>query len=369
MKRVALIAGVLALVAALVVPVTLARATSRPASNRATPVPTSAATIVRTDLTTTTQAAGTLAYAGSYQIVNQTPGRVITALPAVGDLVGRGAALYEVDGIGVPLLYGSRPMWRDLHEGVAPGPDVRGLNDNLLALGFTDRGYLVAGDQYTSRTAAAVDAWQRSLGRPASGVVRVGDVVLAPDALRISALEAAVGAPAEPGELIAQATSTRQVVEVEVPVTEEYLVRPGDAVTVTLPDGKATTPGTVYSIGAVASAPPAASGPGSPTAGNAGPNDQIDNVTVTVVLRDPAIVAGYTNAAVTVNVTSAHVRDVLAVPVNALVALAEGGDAVEVIDGTQHRLVAVRTGLFANSLVEISGRDIAAGMHVEVPTS
>ena len=50
-----------------------------------------------------------------------------------------------------------------------------------------------------------------------------------------------------------------------------------------------------------------------------------------------------------------------AVPVSALVALAEGGYGLEIVDGTQTRYVAVTLGMFAQGRVEVSGPDIAEG--------
>ena len=58
---------------------------------------------------------------------------------------------------------------------------------------------------------------------------------------------------------------------------------------------------------------------------------------------------------------------VLAVPVSALVALAGGGYAVEVDGGSSRRLVAVRTGLFGQTLVQVSGSGLHPGTRVEVP--
>jgi hypothetical protein len=63
------------------------------------------------------------------------------------------------------------------------------------------------------------------------------------------------------------------------------------------------------------------------------------------------------------------VHGVLAVPINALLTLAEGGDAVEVVEGGSRRLVGVQTGLFSSTMVEISGPGIAEGTLVEVPSS
>jgi hypothetical protein len=68
-----------------------------------------------------------------------------------------------------------------------------------------------------------------------------------------------------------------------------------------------------------------------------------------------------------VALVSAHVDNVLTVPVAALVALAEGGYGVQVVDGSTTRYVAVRTGMFANGRVEIAGEGITAGTLVGVP--
>ena len=58
-------------------------------------------------------------------------------------------------------------------------------------------------------------------------------------------------------------------------------------------------------------------------------------------------------------------------PVDALLALAGGGYAVEVAAGRVHHLVAVTPGLFddADGLVQVSGRGLAAGQRVVVPAT
>jgi hypothetical protein len=66
------------------------------------------------------------------------------------------------------------------------------------------------------------------------------------------------------------------------------------------------------------------------------------------------------------------VKNVLVVPVNALLALTGGGYAVEEVeaDGT-HKLVGVSVGLFddAEGLVEVSGSGVHSGQRVVVPAS
>jgi hypothetical protein len=66
------------------------------------------------------------------------------------------------------------------------------------------------------------------------------------------------------------------------------------------------------------------------------------------------------------------VPNVLAVPVNALLALASGGYAVEAVGaGGVHTLVAAQVGLFddAAGLVQVQGPSLHAGLRVVVPGS
>ena len=84
---------------------------------------------------------------------------------------------------------------------------------------------------------------------------------------------------------------------------------------------------------------------------------------------DSGLLRPFDQAPVNVNITDQSVHGVLAVPINALLALSEGGDAVDVVDGGTRRLVGVQTGLFSNTMVEISGPRITEGTLVEVPSS
>lgn len=54
-------------------------------------------------------------------------------------------------------------------------------------------------------------------------------------------------------------------------------------------------------------------------------------------------------------------------PILALLALAEGGYGVQVVEGGTTRTVVVRTGMFAGGRVEVSGAGIAEGTVVGVP--
>src|SRR5215472_724636 len=196
---------------------------SRPAEASATR--TGTAPVVRTNLTNTVQVAGSLSYAGSYSVVNQSAGTAYTALPAVGAIIRRGQRAYEMDGAPVTLFYGPRPEWRALSEGVTPGPDVAQLDRNLIALGYG--AYLTVSDYFTAATAYAVELWQQATGLPVTGTVPLGQIAFAPGPLRVTSVVPALGSPPQPGATVLTATSPVPVVVAQLPVTQEYLVSAG----------------------------------------------------------------------------------------------------------------------------------------------
>ncbi len=334
------------------------------------------AAVVRTGLVNTVQVGGSLGYAGTVTVVNQTVGTAYTALPPSGQVVRRGGRLYEVDGSPVFLFYGARPEWRPLAAGVTPGPDVAQLDRNLTALGYASAATLTVSDTFSAATAYAVGRWQDAVGLPVTGTVPLGQLVYGPGALRVTSVSVSPGMTATAGGTVLTATSDRAVVIAQLPVSQEYLVRPGDRVTVTLPDGSTTTPGIISSVSAVASgggaaasaSPGPSSGPsGSGPSPGGGGSGNSDTVPVTVRLAHPRLAGHLDQAPVTVNIVSARAGNVLAVPVNALVALAGGGYAVQVVQGRSVHLVAVRTGLFGSTLVQVSGAGLQPGTRVEVP--
>lgn len=293
------------------------------------------------------------------------PGTTYTALPAVGQTISRGQALYSVAGIPVPLLYGPVAWWRALASGMGDGPDVGELTANLVALGFGDG--LGQSDHFSSATEAAVKRWQASIGAPQTGTVPLGEVVFEPGQIIVTNVVPVVGAPVQPGAAILQATSMRRQVVVNLDAALQANVKVGNAVTVTLPGNK-TTQGVVSSVGSVATTPSgSASQPG---ASSTGSQPSTPTVEVDISLLDPGATGTLDHAPVQVSITTATVGNVLVVPVVALLAVAGGGDAVEVVEPSGvHRLVPVKVGLFddAGGLVEVSGTGLVAGQRVVVP--
>ncbi|WP_433381377.1 peptidoglycan-binding protein [Actinoplanes sp. CA-142083] len=323
-----------------------------PAAPAVAGVPTGTATVQRTDLSTTTVVQGSLGYAGAYPIYWPGAGGVVTWLPRPGQVISRGERVLAVDNRPVRLLYGDRPAWRAMALGVTSGPDVRALEANLVALGHA--GPTVDG-RFTRATAAAVRRWQRATHQSVTGRIELGDVIFQPGRLRVTTLAAQVGGPVAGGPLLS-ATSTTVAVTLAIPVTDSHVVHLHDAVTVTLPAGE-TVPGRVTQLSTVATAA---------NQEDMGRGEQLPTIAATVTLARQVAGAGLDQAPVEVHVTDASAKNVLAVPITALVALAGGGYGVYLLDGGR-RLVGVTPGLFADTLVEVSGDGLREGAIVEVP--
>lgn len=320
-------------------------------------VPTTTAIVVRTDIVTTQRLPGTLTYAGAYTLTDEAFG-IYTSLPAPGAVISRGAVAYRVASRPVVLMYGD-PVWRTMSVGVPDGADVKQLEQNLLALGFANSANLLPNGHFDSFDAAAVRRWQASLGVAQTGTVGLGDVVFEPEAIRVTSVPPTLGSMAQPGQPVIQATSLAREVIVQLDVTMQPLVKLADPVTVELPDVRSVS-GTVSAISSVAESTPGSSPNGGPTA----------TITVVVTLTDPTTSGTFDQAPVTVDITEAVHKGVLAVPVMALLARPGGTYAVEAVEGSQRRVVAVTTGLFDDrGLVEVSGADLREGMSVEVPVA
>jgi len=334
------------------------------------------AAAVRTTLSNTMQVGGSIGYDGSYTIAAlRGGGGVYTWLPDLGAVIRQDQPLYSVGNVPVPLLYGSLPAYRQFDVGMSDGADVGQLTRDLITLGYGDG--LTQSNHYSSATAAAVQRWQKALGLQATGQIPLGDVVFEPGPIRVTSVAPSVGTSAGGGTVLT-ATGTTPIVAVDLDVSEEYLVKPGDAVTIVLPDGTSTVGGHIETVGTVATCP---GGGGIGAGGGDGSADQspcesggpgttsTPTVPVTITLDGTPPGAAFDQAPVNVDITTQTAGNVLAVPVNALLALAGGGYGVDVVTGKTSHLVGVTTGLYANTLVQVSGSGITAGTLVEVPSS
>jgi multidrug efflux pump subunit AcrA (membrane-fusion protein) len=249
------------------------------------------------------------------------------------------------------------PAWQALDEGVT-GADVSQLNHDLVALGDAARSEISAAgwDYFSWETAYGVQKLEEHLGVSSPpGSLSLGQVVFEPAALRVATVTGSLGGPASGPVLTA--TSDRHVVTIPLDASQQSEVKAGDRVTVTLPDGT-TTPGVVSSVGTVAVT--------SESGGNA-----TTTIPVEVKLTDPQAAGSLDQAPVTVNITTATARNVLVVPVTALLAQSSGGYAVEVVGpGNTRRYVPVRPGISdeTSGLVQVTGA-LAPGQRVVVAAS
>lgn len=278
---------------------------------------------------------------------------VYTMLPKVGQVVHRGEPLYAINAEPAFLLYGSVPASRAFTAGMSAGADVAELNRNLRGYGAPSR------DAFTAATTLAIERFQWQHHVQATGRLPLGSVVFEPDAVRVTSVAPTEGGAVQPGAVLG-ISSTRRVVTIALDASQQTSVTVGDPVIITLPDNS-TTPGHVSFVGTVATTP------SSDQSGSSTPTIEVD------VAPDHAAATGRLDqASVDVSITTATVRNVLAVPVSALLALAGGGYAVEEVQSTGgHQLVGVSVGLFddASGMVEVSGSGLAAGQRVVVAAS
>ncbi|WP_327042919.1 peptidoglycan-binding protein [Micromonospora ureilytica] len=323
-----------------------------------TPPSVATTTVTRADLSDTRSLNGTLGF-GPERVVKGAGEGVVTRLPKVGDTVARGKPLYRVNDRPVPVLFGGTPLFRTLDKPGLVGSDVRIVWDNLKALGYhtgsqpsrgTDGTKIGTGQAVlTGSLVAAIKKWQKAVGLDPTGTIGVGQVAVLSGPARVSAVKALPGDPVA-GELLA-VTEKVKLVTVPVGATEVGTITVGAAVVVALPDSS-EIPAKVASISQTVrgGGPDGGTGQGSPP-----------TVDVLVAPTRAADVAKLDAAAVQVRFTTSVHKNVLAVPVGALVALREGGHALQLPDGG---LVAVETGMFARGLVEISGTGVTEGLDV-----
>jgi len=335
------------------------------------------ADVVRTDISTRSPVSGTIGY-GTARPLRLGRSGLLTWLPAPGTTISRDGQVCRVNDRPVPLLYGSLPLFRVLDQVGMVGRDVRVVVNNLRALGYSvghqpgpgavvtqtstppatsaagpvppaviTRTTVHAGDSVlTAQVVRAIKAWQRDHNLPETGHLAPGDVIVQAGAIRVASVSALPGDP--PAGDLMTVTATTKVISVPVDAGDANSVKRGDRVTVDLPDGS-KKPGRVTAISTSTQA-----------ADGADPNSA-PKVDVTVTLTGPGAASRIDSADVEVEFLSETHKGVLAVPVGALLALSEGGYAVQVSGAG---LIPVKTGLIADGMAEVSGSGLRAGLTV-----
>lgn len=305
------------------------------------------ADVRRGDLVDTETADGRLTYDGAREVWGTVSG-IVTWAPEQGAVVERGETLLRVAGRPVTLMYGESPMYRTVGVG-SSGKDVRQLERNLNALGY---GGMTVDKEFTGATESAVREWQDDRGLEVTGTVGPEQVVFLDGAVLVKDVMAPEGKRVAQGQPVLTVAGTRRVVRVDLEADRQELARKGAKVSVSLPGGETVT-GTITEVGRVAESTGAA-------------QDEKTTVAVEISLGD-ADTGRLDEAPVTVELESERKKDVLSVPVEALLALGEGGYGVEVVDGSRRRVVPVDVGSFGGGRVEVAGDGLRAGLKVGVP--
>jgi multidrug efflux system membrane fusion protein len=310
---------------------------AKPAPAVATGRPIQTVTVTREDLAEVRTVPGKLAYGPELEVGSRLEGTV-TALAPIGSTVDRGQEVFRIDDKPVVLLTGGIPSYRALSAG-GKGADVKQLEENLKAMGHPG---LSVDDQFTEQTTAAVRRWQKELGLEQTGTVELGRVFYAAGPVRVARHHLSPGAVAT-GPILS-VTGTARMIMATIRATEAEMAKPGGKVTAELADGRQAG-GTVQSV-------------------QTSEEGQEPSLEAVISLDDQASVAGLDDAAVRVRFRLRERKNVLGVPVGALIALAEGGFGLQVLEGESSRYIAVTTGLFANGKVEVSGADVREGLVV-----
>ncbi len=279
---------------------------------------------------------------------NQASGTVTSVNIEPGQQVTAGAVLYTVNLRPVVIGQGAVPSFQGLSQG-SKGADVAQLQSLLASLGFY-KGSINGAFAYS--TAAAVRAWQKSLGIVPDGTVHAGDVVFVPNLPTRVALDPKVikrGASVAGGEPVVTGLPPEPSFYLPVTQAQAALIANGTVVEITGPKKEKWV--------GVASVHVA---------------DENSQVKVMLTGRDGASICGDACASIPVTdpssfssrvVTVATVSG-LRVPSAALQSTANGQTVVIDKDGKSHRVAVVAS---ARGMSIITG--VSKGMKVRVPAA
>lgn len=298
-------------------------------------------------------------------------GGVVDHLAAAGTAVATGTVLYWQAGIPVVALEGDvaalPALGRDLAVGEDDGSDVKAVEQFLVDGGFDPDRAIVVDDEFDDASANAVVRFWQSIGAvaadavidPADVVVAAGSFVTVPADLHVGQAAIADGTELTTDGPALVLTRAPRVVMYDAEVGDDTYAF-GATVDVVFPDDT-VLPGTVTFVGDVATA-----------GGEGGPATVPVEISVDGEL--PATAAELAEVPVTLRTVSESTPNALVVPTTALVALAEGGYAVQIVDGSTAdgapvtHLVAAEAGQFTDGFVAVTGSELAAGLEVVVPS-
>lgn len=349
----------LALVAALVVGIAAGGGIEQSGAASETPTstvpqaPPSLATVEQRDLIDTFETDGTLTY-GDPKAIHVTAEGYISELPEVDDVPSFDAPVFLIDDEPVFLMQGDLPQYRDFKPSMKDGPDVLQLEESLSKMTFIDNSNITVDEDYTSATQDAMDRLYEHYGYEAPDDFPIGTILFVPEPFRVDELDVDRGQLFNGGAVFG-ATSPNYKVVVNVDSKRLQYFTEGVEATVELPSGEKV-------LGVVKGGTREVQG----SFNSANSNESDVTIEVEIELKESVDDQYPEGAPVAVSVTKDEFKDVTVVPVNALVAVAGGGFAVDVWNGSSGDLVAVEIGADVDGLVAITG-EIEAGQQVVVP--
>ncbi len=288
---------------------------------------------------------------GTLDVVSSLDG-LVTNLAEIGSEVEAGTVLYRLDDVDVAAIPQDDPVAEMMVSDTFTNLELeRALSDN----GFDPDGEMTVDGSITDTTVDAVERWQQAVGLPVTGATDPGYYAVVPDDHVVESHLVQSGDSVVTGPIMTTAVS-RLSVEVVVDVADADEFETGDSVTIELADDT-TVDGVVGDVGAVV--------PGSNP-------QEASTVTITIDIVLNAEAGGdessLVEGPVTVVSIGDSVVDATVVPTRSLVALAEGGFAVEKLDGDGNtQLTGVTLGVFGDGVVEVTDGDLEPGDQVVVP--
>ncbi len=319
--------------------------------------------IVSTDMIWTIEYDATLGFGETVNVTSGANGTV-TSAAEVGATLRRGDVVGRVDDVPVVLWYGKLPDWRDLSTTSSDGRDVLQVETNLRALGFDPDAAMTIDEDFTSATSAALARWQEAVGLEVTSAYGQATVVFAPGPVTVTqatasgnrvtsggslaqlALQSVVDDVVGEDGIVTSPATSAQSLTVAIDLGDADDLPVGRIVDVELADGTVAQ-GEVVEVGTVASNRQGAVG-----------------ITVTIGLVGD-VDTDLTEGPAVISFLDRQLLGVTAVPVRALITLAEGGYALEVVaeDGST-QLVAVEIGDIQDGLVVITNGAVQPGQRV-----
>ncbi len=310
---------------------------------------TAQATAERGDLTEEVKINGLVGYGDSFRLPIEAQGTV-TGSPEAGTVLGNGDTAVTIDQRPVVILRSPLPLYRELRQvgsgerdeagtklGPMKGDDVQTLQTYLLEEGFDDKGRLKSDGTFGASTKRAVKAWQAEVGHPATGRIDRSQMIFIPYNVRVEV------AP-RLGSAFDSITVTEPAIKVTGTVTSKQKGFFPVGSTVRLDADGTELSGTVTELKREVGA---------------------DGSTQFALHIE---VAGLPSGAEAVRVTATKTvaQDQVTIPVTALVALVDGGWAVEVVNPGGTELTAVELVDVVDTRAAVTG--INEGTEVLVPS-